>query len=339
MLYQRNGDVKVIVDCPPNLYIITDSLRLKQVILNLGRNSSKFISKGFIRLRAAEINGLVQLSVEDSGSGIPTEKRALLFAKFQESLDVLSQGTVRNMLFTPDCLRRVVIFLAPNPDVCDLSFQGIGLFLCKSLTELMGGEIHLDDDYDSGIPGCPGTRFVINMEVPPLDPPLDEFSSNSLSNLDCSGGSGAAARTKKEGASIATDLPEKLSVLFVDDDRILRKLFSRSIRTIAPGWTFREAANGETALRLVEADEFDLIFMDMYMASVEKQLLGTETVAALRSRGVTSRICGLSANDVGREFMEAGADAFMIKPFPYKGEELKIALLGILYGKGKGNPL
>lgn len=39
-------------------------------------------------------------------------------------------------------------------------------------------------------------------------------------------------------------------------------------------------------------------FMDMYMASIEKQLLGSEAVALLRSMGVESRICGLSAKYV-----------------------------------------
>jgi CheY-like chemotaxis protein len=67
-------------------------------------------------------------------------------------------------------------------------------------------------------------------------------------------------------------LPHNLSVLFVDDDPILRKLFSRKLKTVAPDWTVREAANGETALVLVERHSFDLIFMDQYMASVEKQV-------------------------------------------------------------------
>jgi CheY-like chemotaxis protein len=80
-------------------------------------------------------------------------------------------------------------------------------------------------------------------------------------------------------------LPENLSVLFVDDDRILRKLFSRSVAKAAPTWKIQEAANGETALRLVDMESFDLIFMDQYMASTEKQLLGTDTVRALRAKG------------------------------------------------------
>ena len=94
MLHKRGSKVKIIVECPDNLWINADPLRLKQVILNLGRNSSKFIEEGFIRLKAEENDNNVRLFVDDSGSGIPPEKRDRLFAKFQESLDVLSQGTV-----------------------------------------------------------------------------------------------------------------------------------------------------------------------------------------------------------------------------------------------------
>lgn len=52
---------------------------------------AKFVQHGFIRLRAEIIEGTVNLCVEDSGPGIPEEKRAKIFSKFQESLDVLNQ--------------------------------------------------------------------------------------------------------------------------------------------------------------------------------------------------------------------------------------------------------
>ena len=104
MLFCRDDRVKVSVECPEGLFVMTDRLRLKQVILNLGRNSAKFVCQGFIRLRAAVVEGHVQLSVEDSGSGIPHEKRKLLFAKFQESLDLLSQGTVCDLSFHIDII-------------------------------------------------------------------------------------------------------------------------------------------------------------------------------------------------------------------------------------------
>jgi signal transduction histidine kinase len=92
MLYQRDGGVDVTVDCPKNLIIATDCLRLKQIMLNLGRNSTKFVHSGFIRFRAAVVDGVVEVYVEDSGPGIPLKSGAL-FEKFQSSLDVLEQGT------------------------------------------------------------------------------------------------------------------------------------------------------------------------------------------------------------------------------------------------------
>lgn len=94
MLPQRDPKFRVEVDCPEGLVAMTDRLRLKQVCLNLARNSVKFISEGFIRLRAEVVDEEVFIYVEDSGPGIPKEKREMLFNKFQESLDSLSQGTV-----------------------------------------------------------------------------------------------------------------------------------------------------------------------------------------------------------------------------------------------------
>jgi len=200
----------------------------------------------------------------------------------------------------------------------------------------MDGELSLDDSYDSGIPDCPGSRFVVNLKVPPVAPSL-ELCPKDVSMHD------GSVKAPTTSTSIATDggeeliqeLPEKLSVLFVDDDAILRKLFSRSLRTVAPGWVIREAANGETALKLTDTEQFDLIFMDMYMASVEKQLLGSETVAALRQKGIQCRICGLSANDKEAEFIEAGADCFAMKPFPCRKNELRQELYRVLYQEQK----
>jgi len=337
----RNGKgdekVQIVVECPEDIVVETDLLRLKQVVLNLGRNSVKFINEGFIRLRAEVVNvdcsddpnelrddlstdldlesgrsgpKSVRIYVEDSGSGIPEEKRGNLFAKYQESLDLLSQGT------------------------------GIGLHLCKNLVELMGGNISLDNDYDSGIQGNPGARFVVDLQSAPLDTSIIHPSSmqdvtdggvhvNFSDEVD----SEQVSKHRGQIDDSLPDLPKKLNVLFVDDDRVLRKLFARTIRMVAPDWNIREAANGETAILLAQEEEFDIIFCDMYMASVEKQLLGTETVAELRSNGCKSRICGLSANDKEMEFIEAGADAFLFKPIPCNAKILRKTLHQVLNGE------
>ena len=86
-----------------------------------------------------------------------------------------------------------------------------------------------------------------------------------------------------------------------------------------PTWNISEASSGETALRMCEElqpEQYDLIFLDQYMASVDKQLLGTETAQAMRTKGVSGRICGLSANDLRDTFINSGANDFVLKPMP-----------------------
>jgi signal transduction histidine kinase/CheY-like chemotaxis protein len=370
MLHRRGANFKVVLECDDDLTIMTDSLRLKQIVLNLARNSVKFVDRGFIRIKATTVldedtnASKVRLCVEDSGPGIPPQKREQLFGKFQESLDSLHQGT------------------------------GIGLSLCKQLTTLMGGKLWIDEDYDSGLFDCPGARFVVDLNTPPMvwdDALLDKYESSSSEDestsmstvedrsdddmkmesamaitmdtsttsnttMDASARSatGASAKSIIDSSSRSVldastrptgrptkstanqdnepeiTLPEELSVLFVDDDMVLRKLFSRSVRKVAPKWAIKEAGNGEAALGMTKTEDFDLIFMDQYMASVQKQLLGTETTRALRAQGITATICGLSANDVEKSFLEAGADSFLMKPFPCKPDALRKELVRIV---------
>jgi two-component system, sensor histidine kinase ChiS len=75
MLASRGSMVTIEINCPQHFYVLSDSLRLNQVVLNLGRNSVKFVEEGFVRLSAAVVDGHVRISVEDSGPGIPAEKK------------------------------------------------------------------------------------------------------------------------------------------------------------------------------------------------------------------------------------------------------------------------
>ena len=70
------------------------------------------------------------------------------------------------------------------------------------------------------------------------------------------------------------------------------------------------------------------------MASIEKSLLGTETAKAMRSKGVRSIICGLSANDIKDSFISCGADDFLLKPMPCKSDALREVLVKILDSAG-----
>jgi len=297
MLHKRDYGFRVEIDCPDDLMVTTDPIRLKQIVLNLSNNSCKFVDKGYLRIggkvATEENGGNAFVFVEDSGPGVPEEKRDTLFQKFQSSLDSLSQGT------------------------------GVGLSLCKDLARLMGGDISLDDSFESGVEDRPGTRFVIDLNSKPLE--LQDFS----------GAEGGVDDDNPLSCRKATlpDLPTEFKILFVDDDLVLRKLFARSIKRVAPTWEIQEAVNGEMAVHVIEEGktQFDLIFLDQYMASVQKQMLGTETARALRSIGYKGIICGLSANSVQEAFILAGADNFITKPFPAEKEALTRALYRVIY--------
>eukprot|EP00977_Amphora_coffeiformis_P025250 scaffold18870_cov181-Amphora_coffeaeformis.AAC.2 len=294
VLESKHNQFAFEIDCPDDLVIETDPLRLKQIVMNLASNSRKFVSQGFLRIgaRVKDSDGKVELFVEDSGPGIPQEKRTQLFAKYQESLDSLRQGT------------------------------GMGLSLCKTLSKLLDGELYLDETYDSGIFGLPGTRFVLSLNQSPFE--QNEDAENDL----------IPRKEKPEEVSVEAtnddDLPTNFSVLIVDDDMILRRMIQRSLTRVAPTWTFDQAANGETALKMTEKKAYDLAFVDQYMASAEKQLLGTETVHAMRAQGVKACLVGLSANQNEGPFINAGANAFIQKPFPCEEEALRNEILRVL---------
>jgi len=101
------------------MYLNTDGYRLKQVIVNLLSNASKFTKEGSIVLAMHKDEGICVFSVTDTGCGIPKEKAQKIFERF-EKLDEFSQGT------------------------------GLGLSISKLIVEKLGGEIWVDTSYTQG---------------------------------------------------------------------------------------------------------------------------------------------------------------------------------------------
>jgi signal transduction histidine kinase/DNA-binding response OmpR family regulator len=65
-------------------YGIGDEQRLTQVLLNLVGNAIKFTDAGEVRIAAGAANGHFELSVSDTGPGIPPEERERIFEKFRQ---------------------------------------------------------------------------------------------------------------------------------------------------------------------------------------------------------------------------------------------------------------
>ena len=73
----------------------------------------------------------------------------------------------------------------------------------------------------------------------------------------------------------AGEHPDGISVLFVDDDAMLRKLFMRAVKRVAlPSWTIEDASSGEMALKVCESNQSNMVFMDQYVASTPSSYWG-----------------------------------------------------------------
>jgi len=175
----------------------------------------------------------------------------------------------------------------------------------------MGGDLYHDSN-------AAATRFVIWLNTEPLpksdlkqkitpglhtalpDPvtllrlptPNDEILPTSLSHFSTeTNNTNALTTTPTAVADVVVrangeELPSNLSVLFVDDDAILRTTFKRALKRVAPNWKIKEEDCGESALENIAAsgvdDCPDLIFVDQYMhgkSDTEPGILGTQLSA------------------------------------------------------------
>lgn len=111
-----------------------DAQRLRQVLTNLVHNAVKFTTEGAIRVHAS-VDGQtppsLRLAVEDTGSGMPKEQAARAFERFYQ---------------------------AGNSSHTGLRGAGLGLSICKSIIDLMGGRIQLRSE--------PGVGTVVRAVIP-----------------------------------------------------------------------------------------------------------------------------------------------------------------------------
>ena len=104
--------------------IETDDSRLQQVLINLLINATKFTPQGSIVLKLEkETDDTVLFTVTDTGCGIPKDKQANIFQRF-EKLNENAQGS------------------------------GLGLSICQLIIEHIGGQIWIDSEYTEGSRFC-----------------------------------------------------------------------------------------------------------------------------------------------------------------------------------------
>ena len=253
-------------------WVVADSARLRQVLLNLLGNAIKFTAKGGVLIRVGHQADRLKVSVVDTGVGIPSERRDRLFQRFSQvdgSVSRVHGGT------------------------------GLGLAICKSLVELMGGEIGVFSG--EGL----GSTFWFTIAAPMAD-------------------TAEAEKPSEMGNEAAESRPAH--ILIVDDLAVNRELVRAMLTPF--GHSFEEADNGADAVRAALQSGFDLILMDLQMPGMD----GFEAARTIRATAVLNRttpIVALSANVLPAHIVAsqaAGMDDHLGKPIVPAQLVAKVAL-------------
>lgn len=126
--------VHVHPDVPTQLY--GDSTRIRQVLLNLVSNAIKFTERGYVKIdvtwEPSETDFLLHCSVQDTGIGLTADQQQRLFQAFTQADASIAR---------------------------QYGGTGLGLNICKKLTELMGGSIGVESKFGAG------SRFYFSVRV------------------------------------------------------------------------------------------------------------------------------------------------------------------------------
>lgn len=107
----------------PVFFIHADRDHLHEILNNLFENAIKYTPSGMVSVNVAGDNNNVQISVKDSGIGIPAEDIPHLFQKF---------------------------YRVDNSETREINGTGLGLFLSRKLTESIGGFLDVESEYKKG---------------------------------------------------------------------------------------------------------------------------------------------------------------------------------------------
>ena len=281
------------VSCPPLAELVyVDREMWEKVVLNLLSNALKFTFEGTIRLTLLEVVGDVELTVQDTGTGIPDAELPHLFDRFH----------------------RVEGAKARTHEG-----SGIGLALVDELIKLQGGQVSVTSTLGQG------STFSVKIRrgrahVPDrrIEPPSSRTSTNSGTAyveeaLRWTPDSPANTGETNGRDTHELDPTPSARLLVVDDNADMRDYL---VRTLAQHWSVDAAANGKLALEVARKTRPAMIITDVMMPELDGFGLLREIRADVELSRTPVMMLSARAGDEARiEGIEAGADDYLVKPF------------------------
>ncbi len=259
-----------------------DSVRIRQVIVNLLTNAAKYTQVGkvtfdvdFENKSPAEI--LLKFSVKDTGIGIRDEDRKKLFTDFQR-LDLKQNKNIEG--------------------------TGLGLAITYRLVKMMQGWIFVESVYGEG------STFSVTLPQKIVGNSVIGSFENKMQSID-----------KQERYKVSFTAPES-KILVVDDNEINLLVVTGLLKDTKI--QIDTAISGMTALKKLSETEYDLIFLDQMMPSLD----GIQTLKMAKempeNKSKNAPTLALTANAISgakEMFIHEGFTDYLSKPIEPKNLE------------------
>lgn len=264
-------------DLPPAL---ADEDRLQQILFNLVGNAIKFTEKGFVKVTVGKKDEKLLISVQDTGTGIPANKREAIF----NALEQVDGTTQREFAGT-----------------------GLGLSISKKLVELHGGKLWVESTLGEG--------SIFYFTLPIAEGELTEFAPSYKTNLSRAIETPRVLFPPSLKSMMPTSGDGKSRILVVDDEPINHQVIKNHLQE--RDFQITQVMNGQEVLQLIESGQrFDLVLLDVMMP----RMSGYEVCKKIRESYLPSElpiIMVTAKNQVADlvQGLDSGANDYLAKPF------------------------
>jgi signal transduction histidine kinase/DNA-binding response OmpR family regulator len=299
MAKEKHLDFQLSVSGNAPRNVVTDRLRLEQILKNLIANALKFTSKGYIQLRVepAERPGFIAFKVKDSGIGIPEDKQEHIFGAFQQA-----DGSTRRKY----------------------GGTGLGLAISRELARLLGGELSLESKVNAG------SEFTVTIPVDATDKKQDEKSKEASPVLKKKPSPSPESKTMEEEEGperfiakvIPADIPDDRdelkegdkSILIIEDDPAFAK--SLLSYTRKKGYKGLVAVRGDHGIKLAFQYNPQAILLDLQLPVKDGWEVMQELKASPETRHIPVHM--MSSFEIKKESLRKGAIDFINKPVAFE---------------------
>jgi signal transduction histidine kinase len=302
---ERAG-LRFVVDCAPlDAEVWVDREMWEKIVLNLLSNAFKFTPEGEIAIRLRGVGDIgeegeegrerVELTVEDTGVGIPPEEIDHVFERFHRVRATRARS---------------------------YEGTGIGLALVQELIRMHGGEIQVRSRMD-GAAGS-GTTFTVTLPTGTAHLPQGRLGTTRAATTDAPSAFQSPyveearrwlpeASDRSGDAEAAFPGEDRARILLADDNADMRDYLRR---LLGDRWSVEAVGDGAAALASALAAPPDLVIADVMMPELD----GFELLQALRSDVRTRELplillSARAGEEAQVEGLAAGADDYLVKPF------------------------